>query len=209
MNGGPRRAMLGWIGGVVACVVLLVAGIAYVVIGVQGRNEVRDTLKREQIVGTPDMKPGGIQTDVKVGTLPTCSVAGVAVDTGQRAKCFASYMRIHALESSNGQTYAQMGRYLDANGNQTNDEAKAAKNPETGRPVENAARNLWVTETALATGLNMSFFAEQVSLFAIVIGICVIMIAIGLGVLTVATWGFTPWRSGAAREVRGDEPVTA
>jgi len=209
MNGGPRRAMLGWIGGVVACVVLLVAGIAYVVIGVQGRNEVRDTLKREQIVGTPDMKPGGIQTDVKVGTLPTCSVAGVAVDTGQRAKCFASYMRIHALESSNGQTYAQMGRYLDANGNQTNDEAKAAKNPETGRPVENAARNLWVTETALATGLNMSFFAEQVSLFAIVIGICVIMIAIGLGVLTVATWGFTPWRSGAASEVRGDEPVTA
>jgi len=209
MNGGSRRAMLGWIGGVVACVVLLVAGIAYVAIGMQGRNEVRDTLKKEQIVGTPDMKPGGIEADAKLGALPTCDVAGKAVADGASAKCFASYMRIHALASSDGLTYAQMGRYLDANGNQTSDESKAAKDPNTGRPVENAARNLWVTETALATGLNMSFFAEQVSLFAIVIGICVIMIGIGLGVLTVATWGFTPWRSGAASEVRGDEPVTA
>lgn len=199
--------MLGWIGGVVACVVLLVAGIAYVAIGVQGRNEVRDTLKKEQIVGTPDMTPGGIEADAKLGTLPTCSVAGVAVDTGERAKCFASYMRIHALEATQGQTYAQMGRYLDENGNQTSDEAKAAKDPKTGRPVENGLRNLWVTETALATGLNMSFFAEQVSLFAIVIGICVILIGIGLGVLTVATWGLTPWKAGAAAQAGGDPPA--
>lgn len=207
MTGGSRRPMLGWIGGVVACVVLLVAGIAYVVIGVQGRSEVRDTLKREQIVGTPDMKPGGIKTDVAVGTLPSCSVADVAITSGSRAKCFASYMRIHALEATGGQTYAQMGRYLDENGKQTNDENAAAKDPKTGRPVENGMRNLWVTETALATGLNMSFFAEQVSLFAIVIGICVILIGIGLGVLTVATWGFTPWKSGAA--AGGGEPPAA
>lgn len=209
MTGGTRRPMLGWIGGVVACVVLLVAGIAYVAIGVQGRNEVRDTLKKEQIVGTPDMTPGGIEADAKLGALPTCSVAGVAVDTGERAKCFASYMRIHALEATQGQTYAQMGRYLDENGNQTSDEAKAAKDPKTGRPVENGLRNLWVTETALATGLNMSFFAEQVSLFAIVIGICVILIGIGLGVLTVATWGFTPWKAGAAAQAGGDPPAAA
>lgn len=199
MNTGSRRTMLGWLGGVVACVVLLVAGIAYVVIGVQGRDEVRDTLRQEQIVGTPDMKPGGIQTEVNVGELPSCDVAGKPIDSGERAKCFASYMRVHALESTEGLTYAQMGRYLDENGEQTSDEAEAAKDPTTGRPVENGARNLWVTETALATGLNMSFFAEQVSLFAIVIGVCVILIGIGLGVLTVATWGFAPWRAGVPR----------
>ena len=208
MNVGSRRTMLGWIGGVVACVVLLVAGAAYVAIGISGRDEVRDTLKREQIVGTPDMKPGGIEADAKLGELPTCDVAGKPVVDGQSAKCLASYMRAHALEATGGQTYATMGRYLDADGNQTSDEAKAAKDPTTGRPVENGMRNLWVTETALATGLNMSFFAEQVSLFAIVVGICILLIGIGMGVLTIATWGLTPWRGGATAPAADDTTGT-
>ena len=195
MNGGSRRTLIGWIGGVVASLVLLVGGIAYVVIGIQGRNEVRDTLKREQIVGTPDMKPGGITADAKLGTLPTCDVAGKPVNDGTSAKCFASYMRIHALEATGGQPYATMGRYLDENGDQTSDEAKAAKDPTTGRPVENGLRNLWVTETALATGLNMSYFAEQVSLFGIAMGIALLVVGIGLGGITFFIWGFAPWKS--------------
>jgi hypothetical protein len=193
MHGAPKRRLVAWIGGVVACLVLVVAGIAYMVIGMEGRSEVQDTLAREQIVGTPDMKPGGITTDV-AGKLPTCDVAGVAVDTGDEAKCFASYMRVHALEATGGQTYAEMGRYLDAQGNATSDETKAAKDPKSGRPVENPLRQLWVTETALATGLNMSFFAERVSLFAVVMGACLLVIGIGLGVLTLFTLGTTPWR---------------
>ena len=35
------------------------------------------------------------------------------ITTATRHKCFASYMRIHALEASGGLTYAQLGRYLD------------------------------------------------------------------------------------------------
>jgi hypothetical protein len=31
-------------------------------------------------------------------------VAGESVDTGSEAKCFADYMRIHALESTGGLT---------------------------------------------------------------------------------------------------------
>ena len=31
--------------------------------------------------------------------LPTCNVADKSIDTGSEAKCFADYMRIHALES--------------------------------------------------------------------------------------------------------------
>jgi len=127
MNSASRKGMLAWLGGVVASVLLIVGGIAYVVIGASGRTEVRDTLKREQIVGTPDMKPGGIKADPTLGTLPSCDVAGKPVTNGDRAKCFASYMRIHALEATGGKPYAQMGRYLDAQGNDTSDEAKAAK----------------------------------------------------------------------------------
>lgn len=35
-----------------------------------------------------------------------------------------------------------MGRFLDAQGNQTSDESKAAKDPKTGQPVENGLRNI-------------------------------------------------------------------
>lgn len=55
-------------------------------------------------------------------------------------------MRIHALESSDGLTYAQMGRFVSAaNPNDpagTNDTEAAAKD-ENGAPVANAARNTW------------------------------------------------------------------
>lgn len=197
------RRLVAWIGGVVACLVLVGGGIAYMVIGMQGRSEVRDTLAREQIVGTPDMKPGGISAEVGE-PLPGCDVAGVPINTGERAKCFADYMRVHALEATGGQTYAKMGRYLDVNGDQTSDEAQAAKDPKSGRPIENPLRQLWVTETALATGLNMSFFAEQVSLFAIVMGACLLVIGIGLGVLTLFTLGTAPWR-----EARTEPPSPA
>jgi len=129
---------------------------------------------------------------------PTCSVANETVDTGEKARCFASYMRIHALEATGGQTYAQMGRFLDANGKPTSDESQAAKDPKTGRPVENGARNLWVTQTALSTALNTSFFAEQVALFSIVMGFALLLTGIGFLVLTLGgALGLVPvptWR---------------
>jgi hypothetical protein len=201
MTGHPKRRLIAWIGGIAACVVLIAAGIAYVVVGVNGRNEVHDNVAREQIVGTPDMTPTAIREEIaaaglkNVQDVPTCSVAGEAIDNGDKAKCFASYMRIHALEASGGQTYAQLGRYLDKSGNPTSDEKAAAVDPKSGRPVENPVRQTWVTETALSTGLNMAFFAEQVSIFGIVMGICMIVIGIGLGVLTVFAIGLAPWKA--------------
>jgi hypothetical protein len=176
------------LGGVIASVLLIAIGIASVVMGASGRSEVRDQIKLERIVGTPDMNPTDIakaadEAGLKNVDLPTCSVAGVEINTGARAKCFAQYMRIHALESTGGQVYAEMGRFLDAKGNPTSDEAQAAKD-ENGRPVENGARNLWVTETALTTALNTSFFAERVSLFSMTIGGALILVGIGFLVLT-------------------------
>jgi hypothetical protein len=175
-------------GGVIAGALLVVFAIGAIAIGVAGRHEVRQNIAREAIVGSPDMTPSGIKTEAaKAGlkniSLPTCNVAGKAINTGDEAKCFASYMRIHTLEATGGLTYAQMGRFLDKNGKQTNDAAAAAIDPKTKQPVENAARNIWVTETALTTALNTSFFAERVALFSIVVGIALLLTGIGFLVL--------------------------
>jgi hypothetical protein len=95
-------------------------------------------------------------------------------------------MRIHALESTGGLSYAQMGRFQSAsdpsNPEGTDDEAAAAKDAD-GNPVSNGARNIWVTETALATALNTSFLAESTALFGIVVAIALILAGIGFIIL--------------------------
>ena len=176
-------------GGIAASVILIAFGIGSIGIGAWGINNVRDNLKLEQITGSDDMTPTAIKAGAQEAgltnvDLPSCNVAGKSVDTGSEARCFASYMRIHALESTGGKTYSQMGRFLDAEGNDTSDEALAAKDPKTGRPVENGLRNLWVTETALATALNTAFFAERVGVFGIVMGIALLLTGIGFLILT-------------------------
>ncbi len=152
--------------GIAASVILIAFGIGSIVTGFNGRDRVRSDLAREQIVGTPDS-----------------AIPNQLVNTGSKAEAFAKVMRKHTLEATGGQTYAQMGRYLDANGKPTNDENKAAKDAKTGQPVENGLRNLWVTETALTTALNTSYFAESVATFAIVMGFALLLTGIGFGVV--------------------------
>jgi hypothetical protein len=176
--------------GIAASVVLVAFGVGSVVTGIGGRHTVRDNLALEQIAGSPDMTPAAIATAAKDAglrnvSLPTCSVAGESINSGSRAKCFASYMRIHALEATGGRTYSQMGQFLTPKGKETSDKRLAAKDPKTGQPTPNGARNVWVTETALSTALNTSYFAESVSLFAIIMGIALLLTGIGLLVLTV------------------------
>jgi hypothetical protein len=175
--------------GVAASVVLIAFGIGAIVAGISGHNTVRDNLAKEQIVGTPDMTPTAIAAEAKGAglknvDLPTCSVAGKSIDTGSEARCFASYMRIHALEATGGQVYAEMGRYMGTDGKPTDDVKQAAVDPKTKKPVENGARNVWVNETALSTALNTSYFAESVSLFSIIMGIALLLVGIGLLVMT-------------------------
>jgi hypothetical protein len=175
--------------GVAASVVLIAFGIGALVAGISGHNTVRDNLSKEQIVGTPDMTPSAIAAEAKAAglknvDLPTCSVAGKSIDTGSEARCFASYMRVHALEATGGQVYAQMARYIGKDGKPTDDVKAAAIDPKTNKPVENGARNVWVNETALSTALNTSYFAESVSVFSIVMGVALLLVGIGLLVLT-------------------------
>jgi F0F1-type ATP synthase membrane subunit c/vacuolar-type H+-ATPase subunit K len=182
------RTMLN-IGGFIAAAVLIAFGIGAVVMGVNGRHTVQNSLAQEHIVGSPDMTPSAIKAEAaKAGlpstiSLPTASVAGKTIDTGAKARTFASYMRIHALEASGGLTYSQMPRFASQDGKGTNDPAKALQ--VNGRPVDNAARNLWVTETALTTALNTSYMAEQLALFGIVVGFALLLAGIGFGILAI------------------------
>jgi hypothetical protein len=177
-----------WAGGLVAGVLLIVAGALWIWQGVDGRNEVQATISREQIVGTPDMNPeeiraGIAESGVEIDDIPTCDVADEPITTGDEARCFAEYMRVHALEGTGGKTFSQMGRFLDAEGNEAFSEEDAAKDPKTGAPVSNPARELWVTQRALATGLELSFVGERVSLFAVATGALFVVVGIGLLVM--------------------------
>jgi hypothetical protein len=179
-------------GGIAASVLLIAFGVGSIVVGLNGRDQVRSDLAREQIVGTPD------------STIP-----GKLVDTGSEAQAFAKVMRHHTLEATKGQTYAQMGRYVDANGKPTNDEKVAAKDPKSGEPMANPARNIWVTETALTTALNTAYFAESVSTFVVVMGGALLLVGIGFLVLIVVA-GRRTARPASEPEVAAIRPpVTA
>ncbi len=155
-------------GGIAASVILVAFGIGAVVAGFVGRDQVRDELAREQIVGTPDMK----------------GIAGEKIDTGGEARDFAAGIRSHTLEATGGQTYAEMPRFQGKNGEPTSDEKLAAVDPKSGEPVDNPQRNIWITSTALSTALNTSYFAESVALFSIVMGVALLLTGIGFGVVT-------------------------
>jgi hypothetical protein len=199
-EGGAMRKLFE-IGGVVAAAILVGFGIAAIVMGVNGRSTVRDSLKLEQIVGTPDMTPAAIAAEAKKAgvpaeslSLPTLSVAGKTITTGDRARAFAGYMRVHTLEATGGLTYAQMGRYAakpgtpakytDGQGG-TSDPKYALVDPKTNQPVDNGRRSIWVTETALTTALNTSYMAEQLSLFGIVVGVALLLAGFGFAILAI------------------------
>jgi len=155
-------------GGIAASIMLVALGIGAMVIGVVGRDTVRSDLAREQIVGTPDS-----------------AIAGQKVDTGDEAKEFAATIRKHTLEATGGETYSQMGRFLDESGKPTGNESAAAKDPKTGEAVENPARNIWISSTAFQSALNTAYFAESVATFVIAMGAALLLVGIGFLVLTV------------------------
>jgi hypothetical protein len=200
------------IGGLASGAILIAFGIAAIVMGFGGRSTVNDSLKQEYIVGSPDMTPSAIAAEAKQAklpasiSLPSCTIANQTVNDGSRARCFAQYMRIHALEATGGYTYAQMGRFEAlpnapaselAKGGGTDNEKYAAIDPKTKQPVSNGARNLWVTETALTTALNTSYMAQQLSIFGIVVGFALLLAGIGFVILALG---------GALRRVKLEAP---
>jgi hypothetical protein len=194
------RKLLEW-GGFGAGAILVAFGVVAIAMGFSGRATVADSLSLEKIVGSADMTPALIAKEAKdagltnVANMPTVDVAGKAIDNGTKARAFASYMRIHALEASGGFTYAQMGRFTAkpdapkaelAVGGGTDNPQFAVIDAASKQPVANGVRNLWVTETALTTALNTSYMADRLGLFGIVVGIALLLSGIGFIVLAFA-----------------------
>jgi hypothetical protein len=67
----------------------------------------------------------------------------------------------------------------------TNDTKYAAIDPTTKQPVDNARRNVWVTETALTTALNASYMADRIALFGVVVGIALLLSGFGFAILAI------------------------
>jgi len=186
------------IGGLISGVVLILFGAGALYLGINGYQTVGDELSNESIVGGSDMSPSEIQKAASEAglpatiALPTCNVVDESIDSGTKARCFAQYMRIHALEATGGLTYAQMGRFQSAakptDPAGTSDATAAAKDQQ-GSPVSNGARDIWITETALATALNVSYMAQQIAIFGIVVGIALLLTGIGLLILAIAVFG--------------------
>ncbi|HEX8159611.1 MAG TPA: hypothetical protein VF526_19690 [Solirubrobacteraceae bacterium] len=181
------------VGAIAVAAVLVIFGVITVAKGLEGRSTVHGALRLEGVVGAPHMTPGAIAAEAKEAglrdvALPTCSVAGDRVDDGASARCFAEYMRIDALMATHGATYAQMPRFATEDGNGTNDPEQAKQTAE-GKPVDNPARGLWVTQTALSTALNTSYMAEQISHFGIAVGVAFLLVALAFAVVATAGVG--------------------
>lgn len=175
LNRSTRSRAIFAYGGIAASLILVVFGIASIIIGYQGRQDVQDMLRDEQITVSQDAE----------------KYQGEIVDNGAKAQAQADVIRMHQLEATGGLTYAQMGRFATPDGNPagTSNADEAAKDPETGAPLPNTLRDRWVTATALSTSLNTAYFAEQVGLFSMVMGFALLLTGIGFAVLTVgALW---------------------
>ena len=191
------------IGGFLAGAVLILFGAVAIYMGVDGRSTVRDSLKDEQVFFST-------AADEDAATDKYASAwYGEQVTNGEQARAFASIMREHQLERTEGLTYAQMGRFVSADDPEsaagTSDE-EAALMDENGNPVSNPARQSWVTAVAITTALNTSYMAEQLSLFGMVVGVALLLTGIGLVIIAFAIFG---QRVPATEAKRATAPIPA
>lgn len=153
---------------IVAGILLAIAGLATSGTGIYIRNFVTQQLVSQNIT-TPDD-----------ASIPNTPVTGIAT-----ALSMADIIQEHAANSSNGLTYAQMGRFAvesgDPAGTSNRDEALLDA---AGNPVPNQARNTQLTAAGLVTALSLSAMAIGASYGAIALGVGFILLGVvitGLG----------------------------
>lgn len=113
-------------------------------------------------------------------SIPNAPVTGIAT-----ALSMADVIQRHAAESSNGLTYAQMGRFAVPSGDPagTNNPDEALKDA-NGKPVANAARNTQLTAASLVTSLSLSAMALGAAYGATALGLGFVILGVvitGLG----------------------------
>ena len=153
---------------IVVGIMFALAGLVVAGAGVYIRTFVGQQLAAQQIT-TPDD-----------ASIPNAPVNGIAT-----ALSMADIIQHHAAASSNGLTYAQMGRFAvesgDPAGTSNADEALKDAN---GKPVANAARNTQLTAAGLVTSLSLSAMAIGASYGAMALGVAFTVLGLvvaGLG----------------------------
>jgi hypothetical protein len=158
-------------------ITLIVLGLAFMAAGgytifrgLDARDQVRGELIAQNIV-TPD----------------DASMPGVVVKDVASAKSMAAIIDKHALESTGGLTFSEMGRFAAADGDPagTSDPALALKG-EDGAPVPNGLRNVAFQSSALQTSLYTSVMAFEVATLVTGLGLMLIVLGIAVGGLGVA-----------------------
>ena len=150
-------------------IALMVLGLIFVGAGIYTANrgfDAKDQVKQEllaQNITTPE----------------DASIPNARVKDAKTAESMADIIDVHAREASGGKTYSELGRYLAANGGDTNDAAAAAKGAD-GKPVANPIRNTAFQGAALRTSLYTSVMAFNVA--DLVVGLGAMMLALGVAV---------------------------
>jgi hypothetical protein len=149
---------------VVIGLAFLVGGAYTVVKGVDAKADVRAELVRQDITTTPD------------ASIPNAKVTDAAT-----AQSMADVIQKHTNEITGGRSYAELGRYLTADGkSDTSDESLAMKDKD-GNPVENPVRDVALTATTLRTGLYTSVMALNIADLVIGLGLAIAVIGLVFG----------------------------
>jgi hypothetical protein len=156
------------------------AGTYTVYRGIDAKDQVKDELVAQNIRTTPDAQDiAGVAPDRQVNSVSTARAMAKIIDT-------------HAREAADGLTYAQMGRFMAANGDAvgTNDEATALKGAD-GKPVANALRNTAFQASSLRTSLYTSVMAFEIGNLVIGLGLMILVLGFAVGGVGVALAGLT------------------
>ena len=147
-------------GGIAASCVLICISAGAIGLGAWGISEVRErNLAQENIVGARLVHPRA------EGRL------------GSEARAFAAVMRTTRSRPRTADTQRWAGSWIRRTRPTTRPRPREIE--KAGQPVSSGARNIWVTETALAGALNMAFLGERVALFGIVMGAALLLPASG------------------------------
>ena len=140
------------------------AGGAYATMrGLDAKAEVRETLLAQNITTPSD-----------------AAIPDVRVENAATADAMADVIGVHALEATDGRTYAEMGRFLTPDGGDTSDEAAALKD-EAGNPVANPLRNVAFQASTLQTSLHTSHMAFNVADLVIGLGLMITVLGFVIG----------------------------
>ena len=125
-----------------------------------------------------------------ITTPDDASIPGVQVNSISTARSMADIIDHHARDSASGLTYAEMGRFMAANGDPagTSDEALALKGDD-GKPVANALRNTAFQASSLRTSLYTSVMAFEIGNLVVGLGLMILVLGFAVGGLGVALGG--------------------